>query len=197
MFKKKRRQDFDNEKYYNPLSAAKINNIINENKAIINNRISDSQGLSNAYNAANKTFVDGNRMYIAGTSNIRDIWDDVSKVPFWGDIRNSERYNQASKALKDNPQVDTIISHSLGSSVSAELNKENNNKFKPTTYGAPFLDLSFTPTKDPNNLRYRHPGDPFSLFDTGAINEESNTLYNLINPHSLSGFPDDDDSNRN
>ena len=28
------------------------------------------------------------------------------------------------------------------------------------------------------------------MFETGAVNEDNNTTYNLINPHSFSGFPD-------
>jgi pimeloyl-ACP methyl ester carboxylesterase len=38
-----------------------------------------------------------------------------------GNVRNSERYQQAEAALKDNPQVDTVIGHSLGGSVALEL----------------------------------------------------------------------------
>jgi hypothetical protein len=166
----------------------KIDNIINKAVPTINNNsISDSEGLSKAYNAPNSIHIEGNEMYIAGTHNMRDVWDDVSKIPFWGDVRNSERYQQAEEALRENPQVDTVIAHSLGSSVGAELNKQHNNQFKTKFYGSPFLDFSFAPSKDPNNIRYRHPGDIISMWDTGAINEESNTINNLVNPHY---FPD-------
>ena len=59
----------------------KINNIIKQ--ALPNNtRISDSEGLSKAYNAPTSIFIDGNRMYISGTHTARDVWDDVSKIPF-------------------------------------------------------------------------------------------------------------------
>ena len=191
MFKLKKHQYVNS--YFKPINSVKIENIIKQ--AIPdrpnNSRISDNEGLTKAYNAPNSIFIDGNRMYIAGTHNLRDVWDDVSKIPFWGDLRNSERYQQADTALKDNPQVDTVIGHSLGGSVALEINKQNNNKYKAITYGAPVLDFSFN--RDPKNQRFRHPGDPFSKFDTGAFNEESNTTYNLINPHSFSGFPDNND----
>ena len=191
MFKKKKHSYVNS--YYKPLTSMKINKIINE--AIPdkpkNTGISDNEGLSKAYDSPNSIFIDGNKMYIAGTHTMRDVYDDITKVPFWGDVKDSERYSQATEALKNNPQVDTIISHSLGSSVAAEINKQNNNQFKTRMYGSPFIDFSFNPSKDPNNIRFRHPGDPFSQFDTGAINEESNTTYNLVNPHSFSGFPDD------
>ena len=190
MFKKRKNTSYGNS-YFKPVTNnIKIESIIN--KANDNNRISDNDGLSKAYQASNEVYVNGNKMYIAGTANLRDVWDDITKIPFWGDIKNSERYNQAEAALKDNPQVDTVIGHSLGGSVVAELNKQNNDKFKTTTYGAPFLDFSFKNRTDPNHLSYRHPGDPFSQFDTGAINEENNTINNLVNPHSFSGFPDND-----
>ena len=189
---KKRKQQYVNS-YYKPLTSMKIDNIIKQ--AIpdepTNSGVSDSEGLSKAYDSSNSIFIDGNKMYIAGTHNLRDVWDDVTKVPFWGDIKDSERYQQTEAALKDNPQVDTIISHSLGSSVAAEINKQNNNQYKTRMYGSPFIDFSFNPSRDPNNIRFRHPGDPFSQFDTGAINEESNTTYNLVNPHSFTGFSSD------
>ena len=196
MCKKRKHQNLNS--YFKPISSMKINKIINEaipNKPA-NSGISDSEGLSKAYDSSNAIFIDGNKMYISGTHNLRDVWDDITKVPFWGDVKNSERYQQATDALKDNPQVDTIISHSLGSSVAAEINKQSNNQYKTRMYGSPFIDFSFNTSKDPNNIRFRHPGDPFSQFDTGAINEESNTTYNLINPHSFTGYPDDNDEDK-
>ena len=134
-------------------------------------------------------------MYISGTHTARDVWDDVSKIPLWGDVRNSERYQQAEAALKDNPQVNTVIGHSLGGSVALELNKQNNNQFKTFTYGAPVLDFSFN--RDPNNTRFRHPLDRISMFDTGAVNEDATTNYELINPHTFSGYPNYDDNDDN
>ena len=193
MFKRKRQQL---NSYFKPVSSMKIDNTINKvhNDISNNPRISDNEGLSRAYKSPNSIYIDNNRMYIAGTHNLQDVYDDITKVPFWGDVKNSERYQQVEEALKSNQQVDTLISHSLGSSVAAEINKQNNNEFKTRMYGSPFIDFSFSPSKDPNNIRYRHPGDLFSQFDTGALNEESNTTYNLVNPHSFSGFPDDDDA---
>ena len=100
-------------------------------------------------------------------------------------VRYSERYSQADAALKDNPQVTELIGHSLGSSVAAEINKRNDNKFNVRYYGSPFVDFTFS--RDPKNQRYRHPGDWISMFDTGAVNEPA---YQIMNPHSYEGFPD-------
>jgi hypothetical protein len=188
MFKRKRKEQYLNS-YFKPATSMKVNDIIKQAipNAPRNSGISDSEGLSKAYSSPNSIFVDGNRMYIAGTHTARDVWD-WGKIPA-GKVALSERYGQAMFALKDNPQVDTIIGHSLGSSVAAELNKQNDNKFNARFYGAPFIDFSFS--RDPKNQRYRHPGDFISMFDTGAVNEDQQSNYELIWPHSTSGFPDD------
>ena len=187
---KQRRHSYVNS-YFKPVNSMKINSIINKVHDDINNhsKVSINDGFTKAYNAPNSIFIDGNKMYIAGTHNMRDVYDDITKIPFWGDVKNSERYQQAETSLRDNPQVDTVFGHSLGGSVAIELNKNNNNKFKTATYGAPVLDFSFN--RDPNNMRFRHPGDRISMFDTGAVNEDNTTNYNLINPHSFDGYPDD------
>ena len=62
-------------------------------------RTSDAEGLRKVYNSPNSVFFDNSRMSIAGTHHLRDMWDDVTKVPFWGDVRNSERYQQADTAF--------------------------------------------------------------------------------------------------
>jgi hypothetical protein len=192
MFKKKRKYL---NSYFPPITRMKTNQIISEavpDTPSVINRISDEEGLNRAYKAPNSIYIDGNRMYIAGTHTPRDVYD-WKLIPL-GLMRYSERYGQAEAALKDNPQVDTIIGHSLGSSTTAELNKRYNNKFNARYYGSPFIDLSFS--RDPKNQRFRHPGDIVSMFDTGAVNEDPKNAYQILNPHSYSGFVDgegDDD----
>ena len=34
-------------------------------------------GLSNAYKMDNKIYINSDTMYLAGTSNLRDVWDDL------------------------------------------------------------------------------------------------------------------------
>ena len=82
-------------------------------------------GLNNAYNNANKVHVQGDTLFVAGTSNLKDAYDDVSKIPFYGDIKNSTRYNQAKNALDSNPNINKIIGHSLGGSIGLQLQKDN------------------------------------------------------------------------
>jgi hypothetical protein len=196
MFKRKKQHQYVNS-YFKPVNSMKINKIINEaipDKPHTNNSgMSDAEGLSKAYKSPNSIFIDGNKMYISGTHTPKDVYD-WKLIPL-GLVKHSTRYGEADAALKDNPQVDTVIGHTLGSSVAAELNKQYNNKFNAYYYGSPFLDFSFN--RDPKNQRYRHPGDLVSMFDTGAANQEQQNIDQLINHHSYEGFPDYDNNDDN
>ena len=196
MFKRRKRHQYVNS-YFKPAASMKVNKIIQEaipDKPHRNNSgMTDAEGLNKAYSAPNSIFIDGNKMYISGTHTGRDVFD--WKLLPLGLTKYSERYGQAEAALKDNPQIDTVIGHSLGSAVGAELNKRNNNKFETYFYGSPFVDFSFS--RDPKNHRYRHPKDIVSMFDTGAINEDSKDMYQFINPHSYEGFPNYDNNYSN
>ena len=121
--------------------------------------------LQKAYDSKNKVHVDGDTAFIAGTSSLSDWYDNFTKIPVWGDLRNSTRYKQADEVLKQNPQVKNIIGHSLAGSVALELEKNYPDKnYETTTYGAPvFMGLG-------KGDRYRHLGDPISMFDFGAKN---------------------------
>ena len=136
-------------------------------------------GLNNAYNNVNKVHIQGDSLFVAGTSDLKDVYDDVSKIPFYGDIKNSTRYNQAKSALDANPNVNKIIGHSFGGSVALEIQKDNN-KFNSTTYGAPVVSLN--PFVKGN--RFRFAFDPISYLDNGAITVNK---FNL-NPHSYTNY---------
>ena len=43
----------------------------------ITQSMTDTEGLQNAYASPDKTYVFGDRMYIAGTSDLTDVMDDV------------------------------------------------------------------------------------------------------------------------
>ena len=62
-------------------------------------------------------------MAVAGSQTAKDWYDDVSKIPFWGDLRTSDRSGQLNEALQTNPETKQLLGHSLGSSVILEKKK--------------------------------------------------------------------------
>ena len=85
-----------------------------------NDQITDSEGLQIEYKQGDY-YVHGKKMFIAGSHTARDWFDDFTKVPAPGDLRDSERYQKALEEFKNQGQIDTVIGHSLGGSVSLEL----------------------------------------------------------------------------
>ena len=150
----------------------------------------DEEGLTKAYNDETATGVyydpDTRTEYVKGSTTARDWYDDLTKVPFWGDTKDSERYQQASKAYDDltaqGKPVDRVVGHSLGGSVALEMQGQ---KYIPhsRTFGAPVLNAGFGATPE----RYRHPLDPVSIFDRGAA-------WGKLKPysHSYTDFEDFD-----
>ena len=142
----------------------------------------DEAGLEKAYASKDKTYVDGDTEYIAGTDpkNPQDLWDDL-KIPF-GLMRYSQRYKQAEKTLKENPQVSHLVGHSMGQAAGAEMEKTNENRdLTLVGYGAPVISKPGADETD-----YRHAGDPISMFDGAA-----KTVGGSINPvqaHSYTGY---------
>jgi len=135
--------------------------------------------------AGNWSAVSGRKVAVAGTQTLRDKYDDVTKIPFWGDLRKSERYEQLNKKLLDYPDVDSLVGHSLGSSVILEKQIQNPGKFQTTTYNAPVLQMSSMPQGD----RYRSSFDPVSMFDKGAKTFDNGSLFNPGYSHDYTGNP--------
>ena len=160
---------------YPPISHTENIGLNNNN---INHKLNEI-GLNNAYKNANKIHVQGNTIFVAGTSDLKDVYDDITKIPFYGDIKNSTRYNQAKTVLDANPNINKIIGHSLGGSVALQFQKDNN-KFDTITYSAPVLQLN--PFVTGNRFRFQY--DPISMLDNGAITVNK---FNL-NPHSYSNY---------
>ena len=85
-----------------------------------------------AYEHPKKTFTVGEKMYIAGTdpSNLRDVWDDVSKIPNWKEIDLSGKLSGAVGAkvgeaagtyatgLTENPIVGAYVGTKVGEKAS-------------------------------------------------------------------------------
>ena len=110
-------------------------------------------GLDKAYASNKSTYIDGDTLYIAGTKSSKDWYDNFTKLPF-GLTKHADRYKDAENALKENPQIKNLVTHSLGSSVGVELTKQHPDKQLElkALYGSPFVD--FTGQKHEN--RYRH-----------------------------------------
>ncbi len=129
-------------------------------------KITYSQGLKRAY-AQGDYHVHGDTMYVAGSHTLKDFYDDLTKVPFYGDLRNSTRYKNSLEGLMHNPQVHTVVGHSLGGSVALELEKRLEHITGSRAYGAPVFDPM---GKESNNVsRYRNWSDLVSVADRSAV----------------------------
>ena len=116
-------------------------------------QITDAEGIPRAYKQGDY-YVHGRTMFVAGSHTVRDWFDDITKVPAWGDLKESERYQKALKEFKENNAIDTVVGHSLGGSVSLELQKNYPSRIKKSrTYGAPVMDLLGSEAE--NTDRYR------------------------------------------
>ena len=142
--------------------------------------ISDAEGLRKAY-AQGDYYIHGRTMFIAGSHTARDWFDDITKVPKWGDLRGSERYQKVLEEFINREEIDTVVGHSLGGSVSLELQKNYPKQIKKSrTYGAPVMDL--LGSEADNNDRYRNWLDPVSVLDRGA---KKSIKWNVLDSGSL------------
>jgi len=143
----------------------------------------DEAGLTKAYQDPSGVSYDptSRTEYVRGTTTPRDVYDDFTKIPFWGNLQDSDRYQTADKSYYDlvnsGKPVDRIVGHSLGGSVALEMQRQHNIP-KSRTFGAPVLDFS-----SKKQDRYRHPLDPVSVFDRSAKWGDLR-LYS----HSYTGF---------
>ena len=99
------------------------------NRCYPDSNLTDAQGLSRAYGNGKGFYIDGDKMYVAGTFRkgtfggaVNDILADVG-LPFKM-TKYSPRYKDTSKALDENNEVKHLIGHSLGSSVGAQITKD-------------------------------------------------------------------------
>ena len=115
-------------KHYQPYKkTTKITSVMKQTDKILNSyypssNLADAQGLSRAYG-------NGKGMYVAGTFGkgtfggaVNDILADVG-LPFKM-TKYSQRYKDTSTAMDENNEVKHLITHSLGSSVGAQITKD-------------------------------------------------------------------------
>ena len=152
----------------------------------------DENGLTKAYNDETSTGVyydpQTRTEYVKGSQTAQDWKDDFQKIPFWGNTRDAQRYQEADKAYTDlqshGKPVDRIVGHSLGGSVALQMQADHGIP-KSRTFGAPVLDMKPFDRYYNKADRVRHPLDPVSIFDRGAT-WGSLKAY----PHTYTGFSD-------
>ena len=156
----------------------------------------DAEGMDRAYGQGD-VYGEGNKEYVAGSHTMTDWFDDVTKIPQWGnvpggliplvdimntwwgrqifgtgDLRQSERYKRARDYLVAHPEVDFLDGHSLGGAVVLQLQKDFPERhLKTFTQGAPVWDPFGTQKKEigaENVMRVSNKGDLVSFFDNSA-----------------------------
>ena len=185
MYKHKRKND--NILYEAPNTRNKINDEVKQELAGTETFLTDTQGLRLAYENPEGIYQNGSILYIAGTKSGRDVYDDL-KLPLY-QTQQTKRYKDVDKFIKDGTiEVDgkkltgitDIISHSLGSAVSQQINNDYGNIFRSRSYGSPFVSGQ-RPEDTGTNLRIRKAGDVVSMFDKGSITLDKSTLNPLQN----------------
>ena len=187
-------------KHYQPYKkTTKITNVMKQTDKILNSyypnsNLTDAQGLSRAYGNGKGFYIDGDKMYVAGTFGkgtfggaVNDILADVglpSKM-----TKYSQRYKDTSTAMDENNEVKHLITHSLGSSVAAQITKDYpERELTLTTYGAPFISRRSKITDD--YINFRSILDPVSIADRGAITVYTGSLNPFANHDYITGYGD-------
>ena len=112
---------------------------------------------------------------------MHDYAHDVSKAT--GDTKSLTIYKQFEDYIALNKDVNELISHSMGSTVSLEYAKDTPS-ITNYTYGAPLINLD----SNLNTTRYRQRGDIFSVLDRGARTYETLDPLNLPDNHNYAGI---------
>ena len=187
-------------KHYQPYKKTiKINDVMKQTDKILNDfypnsNLTDAQGLSRAYGNGKGFYIDGDKMYVSGTFGkgtfggaVNDILADVG-LPFKM-TKYSQRYKDTSTALDENNEVKHLITHSLGSSVGAQITKDYpERELTLTTYGAPFISRRSNITDD--YINFRSILDPVSIADRGAITVYTGSLNPFTNHDYITGYGD-------
>ena len=103
-------------------------------------------------------------------------------MPYYGNSRNIQRYQDARDELMKHPEVNQITGHSLGASTALQLQKDYKHIQGTRSYGGPIWDFNKTDTPPD---RYRNYGDPISYFDKNAVTVHDNSVYNPFTNHSF------------
>ena len=91
------------------------------------------------------------------------------------------------EALKKNPDVNRLVSHSLGSAVVKKINEEQPSKFATTTYATPTIKKKRKGKQDPRRLDFRNPNDVVSMLD-GYAETSKFVDWNPVIAHTFKKF---------
>ena len=134
--------------------------------------ITDEEGLKRAYDTKDGLYQHYNKLFIAGTKDFPQDHIDDLKLPFDDSLNKTKRGRDADAYYRSHHEIDTVIGHSLGGSVSLALEKqykkECNNPYgivQSKTFGAPVISGNFT-NNNPNIIIYL--GDPISALDMNS-----------------------------
>ena len=155
--------------------------------------ISDEEGLKRAYDTQDGLYQHYNKYFIAGTKDPIDMVDDL-KLPFNDTLNKTTRGRTADAYYRSHHEIDTVVGHSLGGSVSLALEqkykKEGNNPYgilQSKTFGAPVISGNVLGEKNPNRIRYF--GDPIPALDFNATNVTPSIGFRFNNSaHSYKGL---------
>lgn len=134
-------------------------------------------GLDRSYQSDNNLYIYNKTLFISGTHSARDVITDLA-IPFHL-LNKTQRYKDAENILENNPQVNVIVGHSLGSAIGHILSDRGQIKAS-RLYGSPTL------FNHPKIINFRHYGDPVSLSNRVGASSETNAYFG--NPHSYNGF---------
>ena len=133
--------------------------------------ITNEEGLKQAYGSRDGVHQHYNKLFIAGTRDFpRDHTDDLKLQ--MNTLSETKRGRDAGAYYRSCHEIDILIGHSLGGSVSLALGKqyakEGNNPYgtvQSKTFSAPVITGDFP---GPNPNRSRWAGDPISVMDMNA-----------------------------
>lgn len=163
-----------------------------EEKNVANKeKIEDRRGLWNAYSSPSGLYKTGRTLYISGTggkdgSLRQDIIDDLLLLPT-RNAHHTEKYRDAMDKLKESPEIDRLVGHSLSSAVINKINEKNPNKYVSTTYATPTIKWKRKGKQNPKRLDFRNSNDVISILDGYAETSDLKET-NPIMAHSYINF---------
>lgn len=143
--------------------------------------ITDVDGLDRSYHSDNNVYVHNKTLFISGTHSFGDVLTDAT-IPFHL-LSRTPRYKQAERVLLENPTIDTIVSHSLGSAI-AQVLADNPRVKTVRAYASPTI------FSNPKVIHLRHPHDFISMSNLFGRSDEITAYDPNVDPHSYRGHRD-------